>query len=255
MRAAALSELGAYLSGTEARGLASQLADGDPLSTAMMVLPPGRRARAERLLVAAGLSVDLGRLADVLHGISGARSASTTRVDPLWTLPGHLAQSSPLTSSIPALVLAARTSVMCSTFNFTGTFALWEALAEVARRPSVGVRVYVDTGAAAPHGHWQPPTTEEVALRLAPARVFRTKVYEGHLVVNHAKFVVVDHRVVLVTSANFSYSAAYRNVELGLKIDDEGLAGSVEREMQGVEDVLYERVPPHANNGASAPVA
>lgn len=244
MRAVALSELGAYLSGTEARGLAGRLSNGDSLSTALMMLPPGRRSRAETLLTAVGLSRDRDHMVDVLHGISGARAAGSTRVDPLWTLPGHLVQSSPLTSSIPTLVLGARTSVLCSTFNFAGTSALWDALAEVARRPSVGVRIYVDTGAAEPHGHWRPPTTEEVAQHLAPAQVFRTKAHEGQLVVNHAKFIVVDHRVVLVTSANFSHSGAYRNVELGLKVDDEGLAGLVEREMQGVQDVLYERVAP-----------
>lgn len=31
----------------------------------------------------------------------------------------------------------------------------------------------------------------------------------------HTKFIVVDHEVVLLTSANFSYSAENRNIEFG----------------------------------------
>ncbi len=46
----------------------------------------------------------------------------------------------------------------------------------------------------------------------------------------------------LVASANFSYSAAYRNIEFGIKLDNPALAESVERELRNVEGVLYEQV-------------
>jgi phosphatidylserine/phosphatidylglycerophosphate/cardiolipin synthase-like enzyme len=45
-----------------------------------------------------------------------------------------------------------------------------------------------------------------------------------------------------VTSANFSWSAEYGNVELGIFLDDRNLTEAVEREMPNAEDFLYERV-------------
>ncbi len=59
---------------------------------------------------------------------------------------------------------------------------------------------------------------------------------------NHAKFLAIDHRFLLVTSANFSWSAEYGNVEFGVLIDNPNLTESVEREIYRVEDQLYERV-------------
>lgn len=75
------------------------------------------------------------------------------------------------------------------------------------------------------------------------ARVFRTvQDKEGRYYRNHAKFLSVDHRTLLVTSANFSYSAEELNIELGLQINDCDVAGSVERQMRHFERLLYERV-------------
>ena len=88
------------------------------------------------------------------------------------------------------------------------------------------------------------PAPLRFAQQLKPGRVFRTVKYQGHLVRNHAKLVIVDHRFVLVTNANFSYSAAYHNIEFGIKLDNPSLAESVERELRSVEDFLYERVFP-----------
>jgi phospholipase D/transphosphatidylase len=45
-----------------------------------------------------------------------------------------------------------------------------------------------------------------------------------------------------VGSANFSYSAEERNVELGLRLDDAALAGSVEKQMHDLEANVYEQV-------------
>jgi len=59
---------------------------------------------------------------------------------------------------------------------------------------------------------------------------------------SHAKFLSIDHRFLLVGSANFSYSAEERNVELGLRLDDSALAHSVEKQLRDLEDVVYEQV-------------
>jgi len=60
---------------------------------------------------------------------------------------------------------------------------------------------------------------------------------------NHAKFLAIDQRFLLVTSANFSWSAEYGNVELGVLIDNQNLTESVERAMRDLEDRLFERIP------------
>ena len=66
---------------------------------------------------------------------------------------------------------------------------------------------------------------------------------KGRRMRNHAKFLVVDHQILVVTGANLSLSAEERNVELGLRIDDPLLARAVEDQMRALEDVgIYERV-------------
>jgi phospholipase D/transphosphatidylase len=65
---------------------------------------------------------------------------------------------------------------------------------------------------------------------------------DGRAVTSHAKFLSVDHRFLLVGSANFSYSAEERNVELGLRLDDPALAASVEKQMRDLEANVYEQV-------------
>jgi phosphatidylserine/phosphatidylglycerophosphate/cardiolipin synthase-like enzyme len=155
-------------------------------------------------------------------------------------MPGHLAQTGPLTSSVTHLVDNARESVTCSTFNFQRTSGLWTALEQAAGRPEIAVRVYLD--AAAADQSTRSPTTAEVAAHLRGGIVLRTKAFDGGQVRNHAKFLAVDHRFLLVTSANFSWSAEYRNIEFGVFIDNPNLTEAVERELLRMEDVLYERV-------------
>lgn len=107
------------------------------------------------------------------------------------------------------------------------------------------MRVCLDTEAAdktdrGQHG----PTTLEVARELAGAVVMRTRADElGRYPRTHAKFVAVDSRILLVTSANVSLSAEELNVELGLRLDDPILAGLIEEQMHRMEGTVYERVP------------
>jgi phosphatidylserine/phosphatidylglycerophosphate/cardiolipin synthase-like enzyme len=159
-------------------------------------------------------------------------------------MPGHLAQAGPLTSSVTHLVDSARQSVTCSTFNFQKSSGLWAALRHAARRPEITMRLYVDTNAADRSPVSGAPTTSEVAAQLRPAVVLRTKQFDNHIVRNHAKFLAIDHRFLLVTSANFSWSAEHTNIEFGVFIDNPNLTESVERQMLQAEDSLYERVLP-----------
>ena len=83
--------LGALLTGTEAREIAGHLLDGDTLTASLRVVATGRRPEVRSLLSALG---DRDVMVAVLRAIEGARSSPTT-VDPLWTMPGHLAQHGP----------------------------------------------------------------------------------------------------------------------------------------------------------------
>ncbi|MEV5920501.1 DISARM system phospholipase D-like protein DrmC [Streptomyces rochei] len=236
-------QLGRLLTGTEAKDIADRLADGDTLTTALKVVAVGQRAEVRHLLEAVGSGPGAApQQILVLRAIEGARALPTT-LSPLWTMPGHLAQSGPLTTSVTRLVDSARHAITCSTFNFQRSSALWTSLRTAAQRDGVAVRVYMDTRAADGSGqHWTPSTTE-VAAHLAPAEVWRTKKFDGGHVRNHAKFLAIDHHLLLVTSANFSWSAENNNVEFGVLIDNPNLTEAVERELREAERALYERIP------------
>jgi phosphatidylserine/phosphatidylglycerophosphate/cardiolipin synthase-like enzyme len=112
------------------------------------------------------------------------------------------------------------------------------------------MKVYVDTHAAdSGAGPTWSPTTEEVATHLEPAIVLRTKSFDGRQVRNHSKFISIDHRFLLVTSANFSWSAENANLEFGLLVDNPNLAESVERELRDAEDLLFERIQTTSSPG------
>jgi phosphatidylserine/phosphatidylglycerophosphate/cardiolipin synthase-like enzyme len=104
------------------------------------------------------------------------------------------------------------------------------------------VRVYVDSAAADHTPKSGTPSTSEVAEHLHPGVVLRTKSFVGATVRNHAKFLAIDHRFLLVTSANLSWSAEHGNVELGVLADNTNLVQAIESEMRRVEEPLYDRV-------------
>lgn len=234
-------DLGRLLTGTEARTIADSLAAGESITAAVQVVAHGRRADVGAFLRMSTL--ERAALIAVLRAVEGARS-TVGSLDALWTMPGHVAKAGRLTSSVPHLVANARDAVTCSTYNVQRSSDLWQALVATARRPEVGLRLYLDTGAADSKPWPGAPTTSDVATELHPGAVLRTRSFDGALVRSHAKFVAVDHRFLLVTSANLSWSAEYGNVELGLLVDDRNLTEAVESEMRRAEDSLYERVSP-----------
>jgi phosphatidylserine/phosphatidylglycerophosphate/cardiolipin synthase-like enzyme len=225
------------LTGTEARQLADRLTDGDTLTVALRVVATGRRPHIRHLLEQVN---GAARIA-VLRAIEGARSTPTT-TRPLWTMPGHLAGHGSLTSSVSHLVDDARHAITCSTYNFQRSSGLWPALQRAAHRPGMALRVYLDTTAADRHPTQRSPTTTEVAEHLHPGVILRTTAFDGTLARNHAKFLAIDHRFLLATSANFSASAERSNVEFGLLIDDRNLTEAVERQMLDAEEHLYEHI-------------
>ncbi|WP_250284032.1 DISARM system phospholipase D-like protein DrmC [Frankia sp. CiP1_Cm_nod2] len=172
----------------------------------------------------------------MLRAIAGARSVRTT-ITPVWTMPGSHASHGRLTSEVLRLIDAARISVTCSSYNFTPRSRMWEALRAASARPQMTVTVYVDAAAGTP---------QQIADHLPAAVVFQTTTPAGATrpLVSHAKMIIIDHVIMLTTSANFSYNAENTNIELGLLVHDTAIASSVESTMRAQHGVLYERVVP-----------
>lgn len=150
-------------------------------------------------------------------------------------MPGAEATTNRLTSEAQRIIDDARMSIVCSSFNFTPHSSMWTALRSAAVRPGLSVTVYLDAHAGSPTA---------VAAQLPKATVLRTLTSPGghHPLVSHAKFIVVDRMITLLTSANFSYSAENTNIELGLLVHDANLAASIEALMRSKHGVLYEHV-------------
>ncbi len=229
-----LAQLGEYLTATEAEGLAVLLNAGEHTTHALASVSSARRERVAELLKAAGIGHVSPELSvAVLRGIAGAKAAHRELV-PVWTMPGNEATVGHLTNQFHDVVAGARTAVTCATYNFSPSSNMWDALKAASEEPEVVVCVYVDADKGDPAG---------VKAQLPRATVYRSATLpNGKPIVSHTKFIVVDHEIVLLTSANFSYSAENRNVEFGLLIHDSGLAASVESTMASKRGSLYELV-------------
>lgn len=226
--------LGEYLTADEAEGIAAVLAAGDQTVHALGQVSWARRDQAAELLKAAGLGHQDAPLAvAVLRGIAGAKSVHRELV-PVWTMPGNEATVGHLTSEFHRMVNGARVSVTCATYNFSPSSNMWKELSTASEQPGVTVVVYVDAEKGDPLG---------VKAKLPKATVYRSaQLPDGKPIVSHTKFIIIDHQIVLLTSANFSYNAENSNVEFGLWISDNGLATSIEKTMASKHGSLYELV-------------
>lgn len=226
------SALGEYLTASEATGLAVQLSTGQHVIKALGTINASRRERVRELLAAGGLGhTEVNRSVAVLHAIAGAKAVHRD-LTPVWTMPGNEAQVGHLTGEFHRIVQAAGQSVTCATYNFEPTSQMWTVLKQASQQPGVVVTVYIDgdkTDAA------------KVKARLPLATVYESAVLpNGKQIVSHAKFVIIDHEVLLLTSANFSFSAENRNIEFGLLVRNSALAESVEASMTSKHGSLYE---------------
>jgi len=226
------SALGEYLTATEAQALAVQFDLGQHMIKALGSINPARRGDVKELLAAAGLDhTDSPRTTSVLAAIAGAKSVHRD-LTPVWTMPGNEAKVGHLTGEFHRLVQAARVSITCATYNFEKTSQMWAVLKQSSERPGVVVMVYVDGDVS---------DAARVKTQLPRATIYRSaELPTGKRVVSHAKFIVIDHALLLLTSANFSFSAENRNVEFGLLVHDASLAESVESTMTSKHGSLYE---------------
>lgn len=227
-------ELAAFLTATEAEALAVQFENGEHLTGALSAVALVRRAETKALLAAAGLGHDtVPTTVAVLRAIRGAKS-TLNRITPVWTMPGNAASIGHLTGEFHRLVKLARQSITAATYNFQMTSQMWPALRAASEQPDIVVTVYVDGEVA---------DGPKVKAQLPRATVYQsTTMPNGRHARSHAKFVVIDHELVLLTSANFSMAAEQYNVEFGTLIRDAALAESIEYAMTGQHGSLYELV-------------
>ena len=230
-----LAELGSFLTATEAERLAMQFETGAPTSVVVREIAISRREHVKELLAASRIAPsDRERAVSVLRAIAGAKTV-LRELTPVWTMPGNEANIGHLTSEFHRIVGAARQSVTAATYNFQDTSQMWTALKAASDQPGVVVTVYVDAGVA---------DAATVKVQLPGATVYRSALLpNGKQVISHAKFIVVDHELLLITSANFSFSAENRNIEFGILIRDSALAVSVEATARSKHGSLYELVP------------
>lgn len=172
-----------------------------------------------------------------LEALAAERARTERRRDDIelvWSGPDAPgAESRDAARALEELFARASTRVLLAGYNvqpgrhFT---ALREAM---LRHPAMEVELYthvfVDEGDASIAQHL---VTHEVRMRdvfgpklRARVRLFRPSMQLLELAVQkkwhmHAKCVSVDDRHVLITSANFSYTAQERNVEVGVTLDD-----------------------------------
>ncbi|WP_054815484.1 phospholipase D-like domain-containing protein [Nocardia arizonensis] len=104
------------------------------------------------------------------------------------------------------------------------------------------MRDYLDTRAADHRPTAWSLTTTQVAAHMKPGTVLRTKTFDGGYVRNHAKSLVIDHRFLLATSANFSHSAEHENVEFVLYLDNPNLAEAVEQQLHEIASLVYKPI-------------
>lgn len=223
--------LGEYLTATEAIGLATLLGAGEHTAHALRSINAGRRARVATLLSGSGLGhLEPALSVAVLRAVAGAKAVHGQLV-PVWTMPGNEASVGHLTGEFHRLVKGARLSVTCATYNFSKNSNMWDALRLASEQPGVTVCVYVDS---------ERGESGKVKAQLPLAIVYKSaQLHDGQSIVSHAKFVVVDHKIVLLTSANFSRNAETQNIEFGLLIQDNALATSIESTMSSKHGSLY----------------
>lgn len=244
----AVAALAAELSAYEAGALARRIGEGQTLTQALAVADRARQRVLKPLLENAGIGpANRATSVLVLTAVEGARAHDST-TEPVWTVPpwGRSAVNGTLTTDLAGLVDGAFHSVTCSTFNLAPSSALWKALQRAARRPGVSVRLYMDANVA---DGSVVPETNQVTTALAARRLDRATLLrpapdeDGSRPRNHAKVLIVDRQILVVTSANLSYSAEVRNIELGLRMNDPFLARSVEGDLRKLEEAgVYEVV-------------
>lgn len=195
-----------------------------PLSS-ISLRSAGLGGAVEELATVGALPVDaLLLLVDSVLAERRQRQASPELV---WTgpdAPGSLARDTAVV--VRQLFLEANETVLVAGFAFDHGERLLAPLHAAMKDRQVRCRIFAeakDVDSLSKH-NWPfgPPFPWLYAFK-AP---------EGQFASLHAKCVVVDHRRVIITSANFTDRGHTRNIEVGVLLDDPSLAASLEAQFE-----------------------
>lgn len=167
-----------------------------------------------------GLGCDASRA--LVCAVLNERAQRGRRPELVWTGPETKQSGARDTAVVLSDLFASATqSVLVAGFVFDHGVTVLRALHEAMLR-GVSCTLFADADAARNfrRDNWPfgPPFPQ--VFRFIPA--------PGVFASLHAKCVVVDHRYVLVTSANFTDRGQNRNIEVGVVLDDEALAAVLE---------------------------
>ncbi|WP_336619220.1 DISARM system phospholipase D-like protein DrmC [Gordonia alkanivorans] len=221
----AASRLGALLGCDEATAIAAALRQRQLPHLAAQRAFPLHRAEVKVLLtdlIATVGGADLA--AAVLDGIAAV--PRTTCPEPVWTTPNVPGLEGRTTLAVADMINRAERSVYAATYSASSKAEYVQALTNAIDR-GVAVTVVLDRGMQEKNGGTVPK-----ALTGARLWAYAPEPAGSWKPLQHAKLVVVDGNSALVTSANFSDSAARLNLECGLLSRDPEVAGGLVRQLE-----------------------
>ncbi|MCZ4581321.1 MULTISPECIES: DISARM system phospholipase D-like protein DrmC [Gordonia] len=221
----AASRLGALLGRDEASAVAAALRQRHLPHLAAQRAFPLHRAEVKLLLsdlIATVGGADLA--AAVLDGIAAV--PRTTCPEPVWTTPNVPGIEGRTTLAVADMINRAERSVYAATYSASSKAEYVQALTNAIDR-GVSVTIVLDRGMQEKNGGAVPK-----ALAGARMWAYAPEPAGSWTPLQHAKLVVIDGNSALVTSANFSDSAARVNLECGLLSRDPEVAGGLVRQLE-----------------------
>ncbi len=198
----------------------------------------------EALRIAVGSEVALARICRLVVAERAATMARAPKVELVWTGPERMGASSRDTKIVVAeLFQRAKRSVIVSSYSLGSGARLFAPLvARMAEVPTLRVRMFFDltVGDEAMAGR---RTREAYEARFVkrfhgsqwsgarlPEIFHDPRTIDDDTISLHAKCVIIDEEIALVTSANTSAMAQEKNIEAGVLIEDRLLASALAKQ-------------------------
>lgn len=198
----------------------------------------------EELRQAVGGDVALARVCRLVVAERVATAARAPKVELVWTGPERMAASSRDTKIVfGELFLRAKRSVLVSSYSLGSGAKLFAPLAaRMAEIPTLRVRMFFDLTVGVENMSG-PRTREAYEARFVrhfqgsqwpggrlPEVFHDPRTIEKHHISLHAKCVIIDEEVALVTSANTSSVAQEENIEAGVLIEDRVMVSALAKQ-------------------------
>ena len=191
------------------------------------------------------LRLDQAGLSSVIQAVMAERRARPlSRTELVWTGPETRVSAARDTAVVLRELFAkAKHSVLLAGFAFTDGRDIFAPLHEAMRARGVEARLFLHLNDLPGHS---PDEAVRVGIRNflnanwpfgdpIPSLYYDPRTVTPNSSINlHAKCVVIDERLSLISSANFTHNAQARNIEVGVLIDDPTFAHDLVRQCQGL---------------------